>query len=37
MRLVNGEWNDEDFLVVRPGQKTALDVNNPGIIKAEQG
>jgi hypothetical protein len=35
MRLVNGEWDDEDFLVVRPGQRTAPDVNNPGIIKAE--
>jgi hypothetical protein len=35
MRLVNGEWDDGDFLVVQPGHNTAPDVNNPGIIKSE--
>ena len=35
MRLVNGEWNSDDFLVVEPGRSTSPDVNNPGIIKAE--
>jgi hypothetical protein len=35
MKLVNGEWDENEFLVVRPGQKIVPDVNNPGIIKAE--
>lgn len=33
-KMVDGEWNSEDFLTVQPGQKTAADVNNPGIVKA---
>jgi len=35
MKLVNGEWDENEFLVVQPGRKIAPDVNNPGIIKAE--
>jgi len=34
-RLVNGDWNTEDFLVVRPGEKIAEDLTSAGIIKAE--
>ena len=34
-RLVNGQWNDKDFLVVRPGQKITEDLTNDGIIKAD--
>ena len=35
-KLVDGKWNDEDFLVLKPGEKVAADVNNPGVIKAEE-
>jgi hypothetical protein len=33
-RLVDGEWDDREFLVVRPGQKIGEDLPNEGIIKA---
>lgn len=33
--LVEGEWDDERFLIVPPGKKIVADVNNPGIIRAE--
>jgi len=32
-KLVDGEWDVEDFLVLKPGEKVAADVNNPGVIK----
>jgi len=33
-RLVDGEWDDESFLVLQPGQRIAADVIGPGIVKA---
>lgn len=32
MRLVNGEWNDNDFVVIAPGRSTAPSYND-GILK----
>jgi len=34
-RLLNGRWNDSEFLVVKPGQKITEDLTNHSIIKAE--
>ena len=34
-RLVDGQWDEREFLIVRPGQKITEDPTNEGIIKAE--
>ena len=33
-RLVDGEWDEDSFLVLKPGQKIAADVISPRIVKA---
>jgi hypothetical protein len=33
-RLVDGQWDERDFLIVRPGEKIAEDLTNEGIIRA---
>jgi hypothetical protein len=34
-KLIDGDWNESEFLVVRPGQKIGEDLTNDGIMKAE--
>jgi len=34
-RLVDGEWDEDSFLVLSPGQKIQADVTSPGIIMAQ--
>ena len=34
-RLVDGRWDDKDFLIVKPGQKITEDLMSEGIIRAE--
>lgn len=34
-KLIDGDWNESEFLVVQPGQKIGEDLTNNGIIKSE--
>ena len=34
-KLVDGDWHDSEFLVIKPGHKIGEDLTNDGIIKAE--
>jgi hypothetical protein len=34
-QLIEGDWNDKDFLVVQPGQTIRDDLTEPHIIKTE--
>jgi len=34
-KLVDGQWDDGEFLVIKPGHKIGEDLTNDGIIKAE--
>jgi hypothetical protein len=34
-RLVDGRWDEKDFLIVKPGQKITEDLTNNGLVRAE--
>ena len=34
-KLIEGDWNDEDFLIVHPGQTIRDDLTEPHIMKTE--
>ncbi len=36
-KMVDGDWDEERFLVLEPGETVAADVNNPGIVKKGDG
>ena len=33
-KLVDGDWHNSEFLVVKPGEKICEDLTNDGIIRA---
>lgn len=33
--LLDGNWNEKDFLTIKPGQTIKEDLTNPGIVKAQ--
>ena len=35
-KLLDGDWNESEFLMVKPGQRIAEDLTGQGIIKAER-
>ena len=34
-KLIDGDWSESEFLVVKPGQKIGEDLTNDGLMKAE--
>ncbi len=34
-KLIDGDWHESEFLIVKPGQKIGEDLTNDGIMKAE--
>ncbi len=34
-KLIDGDWHESEFLVIKPGQKITEDLTNNGIMKAE--
>jgi hypothetical protein len=34
-KFVNGDWNENEFLIVKPGQIIKENLTDKGIIKAE--
>ncbi len=34
-KLIDGDWDEDEFLVVKPGQKIGEDLTNDGLMKAE--
>jgi hypothetical protein len=34
-KFVDGDWNESEFLIVKPGRKIKENVTDKGIIKAE--
>jgi hypothetical protein len=34
-KLIDGKWNEEEFLIVKPGQRIGEDLTSDDIIKAE--
>jgi hypothetical protein len=34
-RLLDGDWSDNEFVIVKPGQRIAEDLTSEGIVRAE--